>query len=528
MSHLKPAKMIDAVNPSAPPRISVVIALYNHEQYIEAAIRSVLSQTLPAAEIIVIDDGSTDGSAQKMQQICKSHPEIIFWSWPNQGAHHTLNAGILRATGEFVAILNSDDCYSPQRLATCVEVMQSHPDVDVVATKVTFIDGQNKKISNPWYDEALTFYQRTSDMAPALFHANFLVTTSNLFIRRSVFESIGLFSPLRYTHDLDFFFRVILGRRSIHFLEQPLLDYRLHNANTISQDKTRQEIERAAVLAFFLFREWRSEGGQGPLRNTLQNYVDALGQHGTLEIIQEFLSVLELPQQSHTASTVDPLASHFLAFLAELGVDWVGADNTESLLSRFQSASQSFSCKQHHEDEKRKLQTDIHWLIQQRGAWEKKAAEHVKTIETQQAQMEELLSSNAWLFSQQQALAHTVAADQARMQELIAANEELNTAKAWLASQRQAWEQTAIQRDLSIFSLQAHAQELLAGNAWLASQRQAWEQATAERDLAVAVLRRQLQETTQDLTKANVTLSKIRSHLGMRCINYFSKKQLFS
>ena len=196
-----------------------------------------LAQTVSPAEIIVIDDGSSDGSAERVRSMCQDHPQIIFWSWPNQGAHHTLNAAIHRATGEFVAVLNSDDSYHPERLAHCLDAMQANPAADAVASEISFIDEAGRPKASQWYEDALAFYRETRDWPLALCRANFLMTTSNLFIRRSAFESVGYFLPLRYAHDLEFFLRLILEQKRIHLLPRSLLTYRFHAGNTIMESQ---------------------------------------------------------------------------------------------------------------------------------------------------------------------------------------------------------------------------------------------------------------------------------------------------
>jgi hypothetical protein len=108
-------------------RITVVVPLYNHERYIEQTLQSVLSQTMPAHEIIVIDDGSTDGSAARVDRLRERHPQIALWSRENGGAHSAINAGIERATGDLVAILNSDDIYHPDRLAIMLRGSMGFP-----------------------------------------------------------------------------------------------------------------------------------------------------------------------------------------------------------------------------------------------------------------------------------------------------------------------------------------------------------------------------------------------------------------
>ncbi|MEA3544037.1 MAG: glycosyltransferase [Thermodesulfobacteriota bacterium] len=241
-------------NHNRQPTISVVIPLYNHENYIDATLDSVISQTVPATEIIVVDDGSTDASWERLQQRAGEDARVIAWSHPNRGAHETLNAAIERATGDYVAILNSDDCYLPGRFDACLKTLVANPTADVVCTALTFIDGRGRPQRNPWYQQALSFYQKTGDLALSLINGNFLMTTSNLFIRRQVFAEVGGFSNLRYAHDLDFFLRLLGHDKTILWLEPPLLAYRMHDTNTIKENPWQVKTEWAAVVAYYLYR----------------------------------------------------------------------------------------------------------------------------------------------------------------------------------------------------------------------------------------------------------------------------------
>ena len=476
------------------PRVSVVIPLYNHEKYIEAAIQSVLVQTVRPTEIIVIDDGSTDGSADVVRHLCKDHPEIIFWSWPNQGAHHTLNAGILRATGDFVAFLNSDDCFAPDRLAACLALVQSEPSIDVVATRASFLDDDGKAVANPWYEGALAFYRQEGDVAFALFRANFLVTTSNLFVRRSVFESVGTFAPLRYTHDLEFILRLVLGKKNIHFLDKPLVSYRLHEKNTISENKAREDIERSAVFAYFLHRQWRGEAASGPWRNALARYVEVLGQQDLLEMVEEFLSLIEDGSAQEVPAVAGALSNEFKGFLGRLGVDWISHGSAEPLLQRFAAAREVFLRRKEEAADEVRLRVDIQWLTEQRDAWEQMAQAQEVQSKSLTLALQELRTGNAWLDSQSQAWEHAAAEREQSIAQLQGQVQDALAGNAWLASQSQAWEHTAAEREQSIAQLQGQVQEALAGNAWLEVQRQAWERAAAEREQSVAQLQVQLQD----------------------------------
>jgi len=239
-------------------RISVIVPLYNHENYIANALDSVYSQTVLPKEVIVVDDGSRDSSVSIVQKkLAEYSDSMIFWSHPNQGAHYTINAGIYRATGEFVSILNSDDVYAPERFKECMNFFDANPDIDAVCTELSFLNEFGKPIRNPWYEQAYSYYKSINNLSLALINGNFLMTTSNLFVRRTVFDEIGSFSSLRYAHDLDFFLRLILRSKKIGIIGKPLLSYRLHSGNTISEDVLRVKVEWAAVVAFFIYSQWK-------------------------------------------------------------------------------------------------------------------------------------------------------------------------------------------------------------------------------------------------------------------------------
>jgi glycosyltransferase involved in cell wall biosynthesis len=238
-------------------RISVIIPLYNHEHYITQALESVYSQTAKPKEVIVLDDGSQDKSLDIVQKFAKTCPDMLVGSHPNQGAHYTINTGIKQASGEFVSILNSDDTYHPDRFAECLALFDGDPGLTAICTGLSFMDHKGKSIQNPWYQQAHNFYHQVKDLSLALINGNFFMTTSNLIVRRTVFDEIGYFSALRYTHDLDFFLRLLLHGKRIAFYDKPLLTYRIHTGNTIGEGVLRVKVEWAATVAFFVYNLWK-------------------------------------------------------------------------------------------------------------------------------------------------------------------------------------------------------------------------------------------------------------------------------
>ncbi|MFZ5569090.1 MAG: glycosyltransferase family 2 protein [Thermodesulfobacteriota bacterium] len=232
---------------------SVVIPLYNHEKYIEAAMESVLRQSVRPAEIIVVDDGSLDGSASVAAGVARRHPEVVVcWSQRNQGAHQAINSGLHRATSEFVAILNSDDAYHPRRMEICLALLKKHPEAAAVATGLSFMNESGRSVENAWYRQARAFYDQDGDMALALLNGNFIMTTSNLVLRKSVFEEVGYFQSLRYAHDLEFMLRLLTRGKEILLHDEALLSYRIHQGNTIREEHARVRVEWAYCCAAFL------------------------------------------------------------------------------------------------------------------------------------------------------------------------------------------------------------------------------------------------------------------------------------
>lgn len=235
------------------PAISVVVPLYNHERYIAAALESVLCQSLPAAEIIVIDDGSTDASAAVVERYAERHANIRLSRHPNRGAHSAINAGIGMARGEYVAILNSDDIYTSDRLRECAEILTHRDDIAAAASGLEFIDDDGGTVHNPWYEQAHAFYKEIADLGLALANGNFIMSTSNLVLRRSVFAEIGTFHGLRYAHDLDFLLRLVVAGARIHLIDRPLLRYRLHATNTIKENHRNVRVEWASAVSCFAY-----------------------------------------------------------------------------------------------------------------------------------------------------------------------------------------------------------------------------------------------------------------------------------
>ena len=240
------------------PKVSVVIPAYNHERFIRAAVDSVLAQTHANLELIVVDDGSTDRTGAIVQAV--RDPRLSYYHQENQDAYNTINRGLSLATGEFVAILNSDDVYTTNRLERLLAA-QRESGAECLFSDVSPIDDDGRPLDDPnfgwnlWHQKNRAFYFACGDLYTAFLKGNFMVTTSNLFLTREAATRVGPFAPLRYLHDYDYIFRVLLacpGR--VRYLDQErLLFYRIHGGNTLSEAAiTGREQDRQVIRTYLL------------------------------------------------------------------------------------------------------------------------------------------------------------------------------------------------------------------------------------------------------------------------------------
>ncbi|MEM3434200.1 MAG: glycosyltransferase [Candidatus Methanomethyliaceae archaeon] len=240
------------------PRVSVIIPSYNHAHFISEAIQSVLNQTEKDLELIVVDDGSTDESWSILNRISDTRFRAIFQE--HQGAHAALNRGLQEAQGVYLAILNSDDAYYPQRLKLLAQVLESRRDLGLIGSFIEVIDSRGQTLGvkhgykdlEPWIlshpDRGFRF---SDDQRGALLTENFFATTSNFVFKRGLYEQIGGFRELRYAHDWDFLLRASLVSL-VEVFPEVLLRYRVHSKNTIRQDMVGMVFEICWCLAVHL------------------------------------------------------------------------------------------------------------------------------------------------------------------------------------------------------------------------------------------------------------------------------------
>ena len=223
--------------------VSVVMPSYNHEKFVIEAAESVLNQSHRMLEFIVIDDGSRDNSVSLLKSIKDPRMKLVVQE--NAGAHAAINRGLEMAQGDYLAIINSDDTFDPQRIETCLRQMdEEQTDFSCSWIRVVDADGTEKSIKQAWKNMRPSWastandsgYWAGEDFALNLLSSNFVSTTSNMLFRRHVYETVGGMRNLRFAHDWDFMLRVAADYKC-SVVPGPLMNYRLHGSNTISSNR---------------------------------------------------------------------------------------------------------------------------------------------------------------------------------------------------------------------------------------------------------------------------------------------------
>ena len=214
------------------PNVSVIIPTHNRSSLIAGAIDSVYNQTEQDFEIIVVDDGSADDTPiimDKLQKQDKSGRLKYFRLDRPHGANFARNYGIERATGEFIAFLDDDDRWRPNKLESQLVVFESDKSIGLVYTGKEMI-----------YEELGLNYCSTSrkqgDMSRDILIGNFIGSTSSVMIRNYVLDKSGMFDiDLPAKQDYDLWIRICQSYK-VGVVPKPLVLYYIRNINRISSD----------------------------------------------------------------------------------------------------------------------------------------------------------------------------------------------------------------------------------------------------------------------------------------------------
>jgi glycosyltransferase involved in cell wall biosynthesis len=185
------------------PAISVIIPVYNADQTIIETIASVQKQTFTDFEMVVIDDGSLDQTLEMLS--CIEDHRLKIFSYSNQGTAAARNRGISHATGDFIALLDADDLWTPDKLERQLEALQQNPQAGAAYSWTTYFVDQN--IKRRFFPSKPVYFQ--GNVYAQLLIRNFIAHGSNLLIRRKAVESVGEFdSTCQHCEDWDFYLRL--------------------------------------------------------------------------------------------------------------------------------------------------------------------------------------------------------------------------------------------------------------------------------------------------------------------------------
>ena len=205
-----------------PLKVSVIIPTYNRKEYIQQAIDSALAQTYPDVEVIVMDDGSTDGTGQALRARYGKRIQYVYQE--NRGESAARNEAIKRSCGQYIAMLDSDDVWMPAKLERQLALLERRPEVGLVSCQVLVINARGETVrTEPLHPE-----QTSDTVSLASLVLDSPVHASTILVQRACLDEAGWFNErIRYGEDWDLCLR-LAARHQVGFVSEPLVSLRSH------------------------------------------------------------------------------------------------------------------------------------------------------------------------------------------------------------------------------------------------------------------------------------------------------------
>ena len=260
------------MNTLSTPLVSVIMPVYNGERFLAEAIESVLTQTYTALELIILNNGSTDGTAGILDRYARQDNRVTVLFHPEPLGHAgeaASNVASRQARGQYIAKLDADDIAVPNRIEKQVAFLNAHPDVFLVGSYLELINGSGQNVG-------IRTFPLTSDAIYQEFYLRFPVGNPAIMYRNGVVE--GDFYQLRnraFTDDYYSLFVYLHSGLAFANMPEPLTRYRVHDQNTVFTDLRRKWDINLAVKQSFI----RDFGYSPPLLHRLKIGLITAGIH---------------------------------------------------------------------------------------------------------------------------------------------------------------------------------------------------------------------------------------------------------
>jgi len=224
------------------PKVSVVMSVYNAEQFLREAIQSILNQDFNNFEFIIINDGSTDSSIKIIKRFAREDDRIVLIDQENTGLTRSLIRGILISKGELIARQDADDISMPDRLSQQIKYFETIPDIVLLGCNANIINQSGEKVRNAGY-----IASTDSEIREHLKYANTFIHTSVMFRKAAYLQAGGYNEQFKFSQDSDLWHRMChLGK--VQNINLPLVQNRVHKG-AISENKLEEQVAYFAFTA---------------------------------------------------------------------------------------------------------------------------------------------------------------------------------------------------------------------------------------------------------------------------------------